>query len=160
MDAKSTDQYFLTNPELIREIIAQADLQPDDTVTELGAGIGSFARYLPVSRLTLVESDATLAAGLQSQFPAARVICGDAVTLLPQLSPLGTLFSHLPWYLTDAILQQLQSCHFRVALVAAPAGYQIPASIKTLHCRNVLQLLPQHFSPPQPYRTDILLCCP
>jgi 16S rRNA (adenine1518-N6/adenine1519-N6)-dimethyltransferase len=66
---KSLGQNFLTDPNIQRRIVAALDLQTDDTVVEIGPGLGALTRHMlgNVKRLVAIELDDDLAARLQSE---------------------------------------------------------------------------------------------
>ena len=75
-------QYFLVSPEKLALIFGAADIRPDDRVLEVGAGVGTVARHMPLCKsLTVVELDQRLIERLRSNVPHANVLQGDALTL-------------------------------------------------------------------------------
>jgi 16S rRNA (adenine1518-N6/adenine1519-N6)-dimethyltransferase len=66
---KSLGQNFLTDPNIQRRIVAALEPQPEDTVVEIGPGLGALTRHLlgGVKRLIAIELDNELAARLQSE---------------------------------------------------------------------------------------------
>ncbi len=45
---KGLGQNFLQDPMALEEIVSAAEIQPTDTVLEIGPGLGSLTRYLAV----------------------------------------------------------------------------------------------------------------
>lgn len=83
-------QNFLTDPDVARWIVDQLELQPGDTVVEVGPGTGALSRQLigRVRRLVLIEFDARLAAWLERAFAAhteVEVIHADAARFDPRV---------------------------------------------------------------------------
>lgn len=68
--SKQLGQNFLIDPNMARWIVSQLDLEPDDTVVEVGPGLGSLTEHLVgrVRKLVLIEFDAKLAALLAERF--------------------------------------------------------------------------------------------
>lgn len=60
---KSLGQHFLTDPNLLRRIVAALDPAPDDVVLEIGPGKGSLTRHLAAraGRVIAIERDRLLA---------------------------------------------------------------------------------------------------
>lgn len=60
---RADGQNFVTDPNTVRRIVAAAGLEPDDTVLEIGPGLGSLTLVLAplVRRVVAVELDAGLA---------------------------------------------------------------------------------------------------
>jgi len=73
---KRFGQNFLVDRHYIERIVAAIAPRPDDTMVEIGPGLGALTRELAgrVRRLTLIEIDRDLAARLQAEF-------GDDVSL-------------------------------------------------------------------------------
>ena len=43
---KALGQNFLQDPSILEKIVLAADIQPADTILEIGPGLGSLTRYL------------------------------------------------------------------------------------------------------------------
>ena len=59
---KKFGQHFLTDPRILESIAAAADLSPEDTVLEIGPGLGHLTRVLArrAGRLCAIEVDRAL----------------------------------------------------------------------------------------------------
>ncbi len=81
---RSLGQNFLQREEVLRAIVAAAELQSGDRVLEIGPGTGNLTRYLlkTGARVTAVEKDDALYAALLEQF--------DQVAELHSCSTSGT----------------------------------------------------------------------
>ena len=112
---KSLGQNFLQDPLALEKIVAAAQIQPTDTVLEIGPGLGSLTRYLAkaAKEVIAVELDRKLLAPLKAvlaPYPNARVIQGDILEL-----PLGDLINtthylvvaNIPYYITSAVIRHL-----------------------------------------------------
>lgn len=68
---KRFGQHFLVHSPIAERIVASADLEPTDTVVEVGPGLGALTRFIfqKVERLDLVELDRDLAAYLEENVP-------------------------------------------------------------------------------------------
>jgi 16S rRNA (adenine1518-N6/adenine1519-N6)-dimethyltransferase len=68
---KSLGQNFLTDPTVLARILEYAQIQPTDTIVEIGAGTGILTRELAkrASRVIAFEVDDDLIPGLLKQFP-------------------------------------------------------------------------------------------
>ena len=95
-------------------MIDAANIQANDTVAEISAGISSVARHIPtVKRLSLVELDERLAEILRNEFSSRKdtaVHCGDAIGWV-ESNNFDVLFSNLPSYLTKDVLNQQDVPH-------------------------------------------------
>jgi 16S rRNA (adenine1518-N6/adenine1519-N6)-dimethyltransferase len=81
---KSLGQNFLTDPNIQRRIVAALDPQSEDTVVEIGPGLGALTRHLlgSVQRLIVIELDDELAARLQAELghrPDFRLVHENAL---------------------------------------------------------------------------------
>ena len=112
---KGLGQNFLQDPLALEKIIAAAEIQPTDTVLEIGPGLGSLTRYLAVSakEVVAVELDPNLLPPLKavlSPYQNVRVIQGDILKLSP--SDLITekdylVVANIPYYITSAVIRHL-----------------------------------------------------
>lgn len=73
---KRLGQHFLIDADVIQRMVTAAAIRPDDTVLEIGPGLGALSEILVkhAGQLILVEMDATLAERLAERFaPDAHV---------------------------------------------------------------------------------------
>lgn len=100
--SRGMGQNFLTDVEVARWITEQLDITPEDTVLEIGPGLGALTQHLlgKGKRLILLEKDARLAARLRAELRDYRVeiIEGDALRF-----DLRTLFKDQPIKLIGAL---------------------------------------------------------
>ena len=85
---KGLGQNFLQDPFVLEKIAHTAEIRPEDSVLEIGPGLGSLTRYLAVSarQVIAVELDANLLPPLKAILkPHAniRLIHGDILKLSP-----------------------------------------------------------------------------
>lgn len=83
---KRLGQHFLTDPDLVRRMLAASGVDAQDRVLEIGPGLGALteALFQHAGRLSLVEADATLAARLRKRFASedrVQVLCADFLRL-------------------------------------------------------------------------------
>ncbi len=112
---KSLGQNFLQDPNIIRKIIAHINPEPEDVIVEIGPGTGALTRYIAphCRRLTLIELDDRLVAGLQNEYAQsdhvdvihADVLKADWQTYLPAHKIVG----NLPYNISSQILFKLYS---------------------------------------------------
>jgi 16S rRNA (adenine1518-N6/adenine1519-N6)-dimethyltransferase len=115
---KSLGQNFVVDPNTVRRIVRVAELAPDDTVVEIGPGLGSLTLALlpAVHRVIAVEIDPTLAARLPGtvgdRLPEyadrLAVVTADALQVeqLPG-SPPTALVANLPYNVSVPVLLHL-----------------------------------------------------
>jgi 16S rRNA (adenine1518-N6/adenine1519-N6)-dimethyltransferase len=112
---KGLGQNFLSDSASLGKVIRAADIQPDDTVLEIGPGLGSLTRFLAqsASRVVAVELDGKLVNALEEilqPYPHVELIRANILEV-----NLNTLFSqpgylvvaNIPYYITSALLRQL-----------------------------------------------------
>src|SRR5262245_60261220 len=86
---RSMGQNFLVDPPTLDTIVAAAELTPDDTVVEVGPGLGVLTWELlrHAGRVVAVELDRRLAARLHEEFAGTRnleIVQGDILNLAPE----------------------------------------------------------------------------
>ncbi|MFZ5878522.1 MAG: 16S rRNA (adenine(1518)-N(6)/adenine(1519)-N(6))-dimethyltransferase RsmA [Chloroflexota bacterium] len=112
---KRLGQNFLEDAEALESITRAADIRPDDTVLEIGPGLGSLTRRLAVSakQVVAVELDPNLLPPLKAVLrPHAnvRVIQADILDLAPEElvdQPGYLVAANIPYYITSAIIRHL-----------------------------------------------------
>lgn len=113
--SKGLGQNFLQDESALQKIVAAADLRPDDTVLEIGPGLGNLTRHLActAASVTAVELDGRLFPILQAvlaPYPNVRLVQGDILDLNPTAliaSPDYLVVANIPYYVTSAILRHL-----------------------------------------------------
>lgn len=116
---KSLGQHFLTDPNIIRKIIALAHLRPDETVLEIGPGRGALTGALcrAVKTVVAVEVDAQLGEYLSRTFSNVHNLdlrIGDALEFPFERLPAGTVVvANLPYNISTPILFRLLESRHR-----------------------------------------------
>ena len=110
---KRLGQNFLIDPNIVRKIVALAELGPNDHVLEIGPGRGILTEALShaANRVTAVEVDPRLHAYLetrQAEFPNVELVCEDALAYPVENLPMGTVVvANLPYYISTPLLFRL-----------------------------------------------------
>ena len=110
---KRLGQNFLIDPNIVRKIVALAELEPSDHVLEIGPGRGILTEALSraAGRVTAIEIDPRLHAYLtsrQTEFPNVELICEDALAYPVESLPIGTVVvANLPYYISTPLLFRL-----------------------------------------------------
>ena len=112
---KGLGQNFLQDPLALEEIVSAAEVQPADTVLEIGPGLGSLTRYLGVSakEVVAVELDSNLLPALQAvltPYLNVRLIQGDILKLSPKdliAEKDYLVVGNIPYYITSAVIRHL-----------------------------------------------------
>ena len=110
---KRLGQNFLIDPNIVRKIVALAELGPNDHVLEIGPGRGILTTALchAAGRVTAVEVDSRLHAYLetrQAELPNVELVCEDALAYQVESLPMGTVVvANLPYYISTPLLFRL-----------------------------------------------------
>jgi len=115
---KGLGQHFLVDGRVLKRIVAAAELTPEDTVIEVGPGLGILTQELVqrAGRVIAIEADGEMVSALgqlAARSPNLTVVHGDVmqndpVSLLP--SPGGVpssykVVANIPYYITSAVLR-------------------------------------------------------
>jgi 16S rRNA (adenine1518-N6/adenine1519-N6)-dimethyltransferase len=112
---KGLGQNFLQDPIELEKIVAAAEIQPTDTVLEIGPGLGSLTRYLAASarEVVAIELDQHLLPPLKTvlaPYTNVRLIHGDILELnLNELihEKKYIVAANIPYYITSAVIRHL-----------------------------------------------------
>jgi len=112
---KGLGQNFLVDPSSLQKVIQAAGIQADNTVLEIGPGLGSLTHLLAhaAARVVAVELDGKLVAALEEilrQHANVELIHADILEVnLNQLfaEPGYLVVANIPYYITSALLRQL-----------------------------------------------------
>lgn len=115
--SKALGQNFLIDGNILRIIIEQADLRADETVLEIGPGLGVLTRALRAraGRVVAIEKDRRLCEYLRTELPGLELIEGDAVKVLAAGADQGGLalpagfkvVANLPYSISTPVLERL-----------------------------------------------------
>lgn len=112
---KGLGQNFLVEHKALIKIVNSAELSLQDSVLEIGAGLGSLTRLLATAagEVKAVEIDPRLLPALNEvvgRYPNVQVIEGDILALDPgQIvgKPGYVVVANIPYYITSAIIRHL-----------------------------------------------------
>jgi 16S rRNA (adenine1518-N6/adenine1519-N6)-dimethyltransferase len=112
---KGLGQNFLVDRGILRKIVQAAEVTPQDTVLEIGAGLGSLTCMLAdtASHVTAVEIDKKMIPVLKevvAPFSNVEVVAGDMLELDPAQLMEQTKFivvANIPYYITSALIRHL-----------------------------------------------------
>lgn len=112
MPNKSLGQHWLRDRLVLEAIADCASITPDDTILEIGPGLGTLTSVLlaRAGRVEAVEFDAELAKKLPGQFPGKALTVHTADILSFDLTKLPTgykVVANVPYYITSKIVQTL-----------------------------------------------------
>ncbi len=110
---KRLGQNFLIDPNIVRKIVALAEMSPNDQVLEIGPGRGVLTEVLckTAGQVTAVEIDPRLHGYLaerQAEFPNMTLVLEDALVYPVEHLPVGTIVvANLPYYISTPLLFRL-----------------------------------------------------
>jgi 16S rRNA (adenine1518-N6/adenine1519-N6)-dimethyltransferase len=112
---KRLGQNFLLDEAALQSVVKAAQIEPQDTVLEIGPGLGSLTRHLALasSQVIAVELDGRLIPLLNEvlvPYPNVQLLQGDILTinlsqLLPQ--PGYLVVANIPYYITSSVIRHL-----------------------------------------------------
>lgn len=168
---RALGQNFLVDPAAPARIAAQATLTRDDTVLEVGAGLGTLTAALAAQarRVIAVETDPHLVAILHQElvaFENVTIVHGDILdldpaTLLnaysaPSMPLWGTRLPHyhvvanLPYYITAAVIRHLLEAAVRPARVVVTVQREVAERIVAIpDAMSVLAVSVQFYGQPR-----------
>jgi len=183
---KRFGQHWLTDAGVLQRIVAAAELQPADTVLEVGPGRGALTERLlasPAGMLWAVELDRDLVAGLRQRFgadPRFELLEGDALSV--ELPAADKVVANIPYNITGPLLERLVGRLDRpapipyrrlVLLVQQEVGERIRArpgssafsalSVRLqllADCRSVVAVPPRCFQPPPKVNSEVIVLDP
>lgn len=165
---KKWGQHFLTDPRLLNAIADAAEIARDDTILEIGPGLGHLTRVLATraAHVVAVEVDAILVAHLRAHFahtPNVTILHGDVLTATPSEWLAHTtraptrgfkIVANLPYYITSAILRHILESppqpRVIVVMVQREVARRIVAQPPQM---NLLAVSVQFFAQPRIVRT-------
>lgn len=114
---KKLDQFFLNDESVLKQEVELADLKPDDTVLEIGPGIGNLTRLLSQSASVIaVEKDKRFIPYLDIE--NVTVIRADAVKLLKREAPrFNKVVSNVPYSISKKLLLELLQHKWELAVL-------------------------------------------
>lgn len=118
---KSLGQHWLKDRAILGEIADDAQLTPDDTVLEIGPGLGTLTSELlrRAHEVIAVEYDSELARKLPAQFPGKLLTVHNADILDFDLDSLPAgykVVANVPYYITSKIVQKLMTAKNRPSI--------------------------------------------
>ncbi|MCI0475884.1 MAG: 16S rRNA (adenine(1518)-N(6)/adenine(1519)-N(6))-dimethyltransferase RsmA [Anaerolineales bacterium] len=166
---KKWGQHFLTDERILAGIADAADVTRDDTILEIGPGLGHLTRVLAqrAARVVAVEVDADLVTKLRADFADTTnvaIVRGDVLDAEPHewiTTGVGAgsprpykIVANLPYYITSAILRHVLQATLKprviVVMVQREVAQRIVAQPPQM---NLLAVSVQFFAQPRIVRT-------
>ena len=134
---KSLGQNFLIEPAGLNKVIDAAELQPEDEVLEIGAGLGSLTYLLAQSarQVVAVEIDQAVLPPLRealSNFENVQIIEGDILEKNPDELMQGkdyVVVANIPYYISSAIIRHLMEAANRPKRVVKTVQKEVAESV-------------------------------
>lgn len=108
---KRFGQHWLMDQAVLDRIVAAAEIEPGESLLEIGPGRGALTERLlasPASGVAAVELDRDLIQGLQQRFaaePRFALVAGDALEV--PLPPADKVVANIPYNITGSLLERL-----------------------------------------------------
>lgn len=119
------DQHFLVNPQLVKKIVYISDLKPEDTVLEIGAGIGTLTHSLvkTKAKVIAVEMDRGFEKTLKKlKSRNLEIIYQDVLKIIDNLK-FNKIVSNTPYYICEPLINKLLKRDFDFALLSVPEKF-------------------------------------
>jgi 16S rRNA (adenine1518-N6/adenine1519-N6)-dimethyltransferase len=135
---KRLGQHFLIDGNVQEQILSAAELTADDTVLEVGPGLGIMTRELArkVRRVIAIELDDKLAAFLKQEMaslPNVTIINEDILKIDPAalLSDPGLykVVANLPYYITSPVLRHFLEATIKPGLMVVMVQKEVAEAI-------------------------------
>ena len=128
--SKGRGQNFLVEDQVVQQILALAELGPDDAVLEIGPGLGALTGHLlrTVDHVTAIELDWTLARYLESTFgqdPRLHLLQRDVLA-----SDLSALFAQRPTKVVSNLPYSAAAAIVRHVLEAEPPAVSLTVMVQ------------------------------
>jgi 16S rRNA (adenine1518-N6/adenine1519-N6)-dimethyltransferase len=135
---KGLGQHFLVSPGVLERIADAGDVGPDDTVVEIGPGLGALTEVLArkAGSVVALELDDELAEALKGVFadqPHVSIHHGDAMktdiaTLVPDSKPYK-LVANLPYYVATAIVRRFLEADHKPSVIVVTVQREVAQSM-------------------------------
>lgn len=176
---KGLGQHFLIDREVLKRIVASAELSASDVVLEIGPGLGVLTKEMAgqVGCVVAIELDSKLAAVLKeilSSFNNVAIVNADILDLDPaqiQGQAGYKVVANLPYYITSVVLRHFLEASFKPkkmvvmiqkevaeAIVAKPGQMSLlSVSVQFYGKPEIIDYVPAHcFYPPPEVDSAIL----
>jgi 16S rRNA (adenine1518-N6/adenine1519-N6)-dimethyltransferase len=135
--SRGLGQNFLSDMNVLQRIIECAEVGNQDSVLEIGPGLGSLTRQLAICAQSVIaiEIDRKIFPLLQEivlPFPNVSLICGD---ILEQrlnemdLKPGYLVVANIPYYITSAVIRYLLESHNQPARIVLTVQEEVARRI-------------------------------
>ena len=155
---KSLGQNFLVDPNGLSKVLKAAEVRPEETVLEIGAGLGSLTYLLAqqAKQLVAVELDERLIPPLTEAlagFDNVTIKQGDMLALSPD-ALLGAeryvVVANIPYYITSALIRHLLEAEHKPTRMVLTVQQEVAERILARDGKmNLLALSVQVYGKPE-----------
>ena len=135
---KGLGQHFLVSPGVLERIVDAADVGPEDTIVEVGPGLGALTEMLArrAGEVVALELDNELASALERVFaeqPHVSIHHGDAMktdigALVPASKPYKVV-ANLPYYVATAIVRRFLEASHKPSVIVVTVQREVAKSM-------------------------------
>lgn len=114
--SKKLDQHFIIDDRILKREAGYAEISPEETILEIGPGIGTLTRFLAQSakKVIVIEKDKKFERFL-SGIPNTEVIIGDALKIdFPQCDK---ILSNLPYSISSPLTFKILAQPIKLAVL-------------------------------------------
>jgi 16S rRNA (adenine1518-N6/adenine1519-N6)-dimethyltransferase len=130
---KNLGQNFLTDPGILEQIVESAEINNQDTILEIGAGLGHLTNHLALKakRVVAVELDKRLIPVLEETLQAhnnVRIVQGDILQINPTdlvQDENYLVVANIPYYITSSILRNLLESEITPKRIILTIQYEV-----------------------------------
>ncbi len=121
------DQHSMADGGVIEKIVSAAEIRPDETVLEIGAGTGPLTREIAkkAGKVLAVEKDRKFENILKDElkeYGNAEIIIGNILKIIDKLK-FGKIVSNLPYSICEPLMQKLFHIRFEKAVLTVPETF-------------------------------------
>lgn len=120
-DLDKLNQHFMVDKELIKRIVSYANIKEDETVLEIGAGVGKLTKEIKTKNLVVVEKDARFIKSLKLKFKNLKIINEDILKL--KLNNYDKIIGNLPYNITEPLFWKLLRSNFKLCVFTVPESF-------------------------------------
>lgn len=154
---KKLGQNFLQDPDILNKIVSIAGVDENDTVLEIGPGLGSLTRHLALNakEVIAVEIDKKIIPALRASvadYKNVRIIQSDILEISPAEiinAPNYLVVANIPYYITSAILRHLLENDPRPGSMVLTIQKEVAQRICATQKFSLLALSVQVFGQPE-----------
>jgi len=156
--SKRLGQNFLVDENILRKIVKTAEIEKEDEILEIGAGIGNLTKKLAkrARKVFAIEKDKRMIEILKEElkeFDNVEIIEGDIRELLKPLSKklrVYKIVANIPYYLTSRLLRKIFELKEKPKLIVLMVQKEVAKRIIAQPPRmNLLAISVQFFAKPK-----------